>query len=432
MKRVSVVWSLILIFALTLLEGCFSSRSGNNTAIRGNVIGVPKIISKVTVTQLDAITAAADLQTLTGKANCDVTVVQINYQTIGVQSGEMTNASAAVLIPSGTGCKGPFPLVAYGRGSTYKKAYTLADPTNSETIALMTFFAAQGYAVVATDFLGYALSSYPYHPYAHADSEVSAIIDSIRAARRAAPSLGLPLSGKVMVTGYSQGGHSSMATQRAIERENSGEFNLVAAAHLAGPYYISNALIDGVTNPINGVQLIVPFEITSWQKVYGNVYAKASDVFNSPYNSYIETLLPTILTPTALAKLLPGGTPAEARDAMFVASYLNDLATNPNNATIIAAKKQDLLGWNPKAPTILCGGLNDPTVKFSINAQTAYDDFRSRGGANVNLVDVDPDIQQKYGSVLASNPTLYWNSYHGQYESPFCIRVAKKLFDLYK
>ena len=119
---------------------------------------------------------------------------------------------------------------------------------------LMTFFAAQGYAVVATDFLGYALSSYPYHPYAHADSEASSIIDSIRATRNAASSLGLTLNGKVMVTGYSQGGHASMATQRAIERDNAGEINLVAAAHLAGPYYISGALIDGVHNPILGVQ----------------------------------------------------------------------------------------------------------------------------------------------------------------------------------
>jgi pimeloyl-ACP methyl ester carboxylesterase len=419
----------MLIFSLS---GCSSSGSGNNTATRGNVIGVPDVISTVTTAQLDAMTAAADLQTLTGSAKCDVTVVQINYQTIGVQPGEMTNASAAVLIPGGVGCPGPFPLVAYGRATNVEKAYALANPTNPETILLMTFLAAQGYAVVATDFLGYALSSYPYHPYAHADSEVSVIIDSIRAARRAAPSLGLTLNGKIMVTGYSQGGHSSMATQRAIERENSGEFNLVAAAHLAGPYYISNALIDGVTNPINGVQIFVPFEITSWQKVYGNVYDKASDVFNSPYDSYIETLLPTLLTTTALANLLPGGTPAQARDAIFVASYLNDLATNPNNATIIAGKKQDLLGWNPKAPTTLCGGLNDPTVKFSINAQAAYDDFRSRGGANVNLVDVDPEIQMKYGTVLLNDPSIYYNSYHGQYESPFCSRVAKELFDLYK
>ena len=418
----------LLIFSIS---GCSSSGS-NDMTIRGQLMEAPNVLSTVTVAELDGITANADLQTLTGNARCDVTVAQINYRTLGVQAGEMTNASGVVLIPGGAGCPGPFPLVVYGRATNVYKSYALANPANPETILLMTFFAAQGYAVVATDFLGYALSIYPYHAYAHADSEVSVMVDSIRAARLAAPFLGLTMNGKIMLSGYSQGGHSSLATQRAIEQDYSGEFNLVAAAHLAGPYYISNALIDGVTNPINGVQIFVPFQITSWQKVYGNLYSTASDVFNSPYDGYIETLFPTLLTPADLAGLLPGGTPAQARDAMFVASYLNDLATNPNNATIIAAKKQDLLGWNPQAPTTLCGGLHDPTVKFPINAQAAYDDFRSRGGANVNLVDVDPEIQLKYGSVLASNPALYWSSYHGTYESPFCSRVARELFDQYK
>jgi len=423
-------------YGLTILAGLIlaaCSGSNYNPSFRGNLIGVPAVIgSTVSTAQLDATSATAGLQTLTGTAKCDVTVVLINYQTSGVQTSEMTNASAAVLIPSGANCPGPFPLVAYGRGTSPFKTHTMANPEDPETIRLMAFFAAQGYVVVATDYLSYALSSYPYHPYMHADTEASSIIDSIRATRNAALSLGLTLNGKVMVTGYSQGGHASMATQRAIEQSNAGEIILVAAAHIAGPYSISGALIDGVKNPILGVQALVPFQITSWQKIYGNVYDKVADVFNSPYDSYIETLFPTLLDQVALYSLLPGGTPAQARDAMFKSSYLNDLTSNTSNGTIVAAKKQDLLSWNPKAPTILCGGLHDPTVKFPINAQAAYDDFRSRGGANVALVDVDPKIQQKYGSVLLKDPETYWNSYHVQYEPPFCTQVAKELFDQYK
>jgi hypothetical protein len=117
---------------------------------------------------------------------------------------------------------------------------------------------------------------------------------------------------------------------------------------------------------------------------------------------------------------------------MLKASYLNDLTSNTGNGTIVAAKKQDLLGWNPKAPTILCGGLHDPTVKFPINAQAAYDAFRSHGGSNVSLVDVDAKIQQAYQGVYITDFQTYNTSYHAQYEPLFCTQVAKEMFDQYK
>lgn len=413
----------LLLFSLT---GCIS-------AGRGNIIAVPTVIgSKLTTAQIDAATAATGLQPLTGTAKCDVTVVQINYQTSGVQPGEMTNASAAVLVPGGINCPGPFPLIAYGRGTTPFKTHTMANPEDPETIRLMAFFAAQGYVVVATDYLGYALSGYSYHPYMHADTEASSMIDSIRATRNAASSLGFTLNEKVMVTGYSQGGHASMATQRAIEQSDAEEIILVAAVHIAGPYSISGALIDGVKNPILGVQALVPFQITSWQKIYGNVYDKVADVFNSPYDRYIETLFPTLLDQAALYNLLPGGTPAQARDAILKHSYLNDLINNTGNGAIVAAKKQDLLSWNPNAPTILCGGLHDPTVKFPVNAQAAYDAFRSRGGSNVSLVDVDAKIHQTYQSVYINDFQMYNNLYHARYEPLFCTQVAREMFDQYR
>ena len=397
---------------------------------RGNLIGVPTEKGTLTIEQLDTITTDTGLRAMTGKAKCNVKVVQINYQTPGVQPGEMSNSSAALLIPDGddVSCQGPLPLIAFARGTKLDKVHTNANPNDPLTQLLMTFFASQGYAVVATDYLGYALSSYPYHPYIHADTEASAVIDSIRATRNVATPLGLKLNGKVMLSGYSQGGHAAMATQRAIERENTGEFNLVAAAHLAGPYHVSKALIDEVANPNLGIQYFTPFQITAWQKIYGNLYDKASDVFNSPYDSFIETLLPVVNYPADLEKLpAPTTSPAIAKDLVCKTAYMTDLATNPDNATAIAARKQDLLGWNPKAPTILCGGSGDPTVSFKINAQTLFDDFHSRGGANVSLVDVDPKIKAAHAGV---DPATYNDYYHSTYEPPLCSWEARKFFDL--
>ncbi len=415
----------ILVLAMFLLDGCGAPSPLQN----GQLVEKPLIIGALTTSKLDQITAKNDLEPLPGAARCDVTVAQVVYATSGVQPGEVTTASAAVLIPRGINCPGPYPLIAFARATTLEKAQTNADLTNPSTQLLMTFFAAQGYAVVATDFLGYAKSSYPYHPYTHAATEASSVIDSIRAARAAAPSLNLHLNNKVMISGYSQGGQAAMATQRAIEDVASGEFELVAAATLAGPYNISGALAYGATHPINGVQSIVPFQVNSYQKIYGTIYREPSEVFDSPYDTYITNFFPTLL-PTAVADaMLPSGTPEEAQAAMFKSSYLNDLANNSQDPTIIAGQKQNTLDWSPKAPITMCGGSGDPTVNYFINAKVAYETFISRGVANVNLVDVDSKIKAKYGNL---DPSVYNLAYHGELEPPFCMQVARQFFDQYK
>jgi hypothetical protein len=120
---------------------------------------------------------AGPLKTLTGAAKCDVKVVPLNYKTIGV-SGEKTNASGVLLLPAGSNCTAPAGLVAYAKGTDVQKLRTLANPGDGETLLLAAVYAAQGYAVVATDYLGFAKSEYPYHPYLHADSEASSVIDS--------------------------------------------------------------------------------------------------------------------------------------------------------------------------------------------------------------------------------------------------------------
>ena len=187
--------------AAVLLVAC----GGSDDPARGALIDPPATLTTLTVAQIDAATTSSGLQAISGKAKCDVKVVSLNYATVGVKSGEMSNASGVLLVPTGA-CTGPAPLVANARGTDVFKPRTLANPQDPETFLLSAIYAAQGYAVVATDYLGFAKSAYSYHPYLHADSEATTVIDSVRAARNAAGAVGASFSGKVMLTGYSAGG----------------------------------------------------------------------------------------------------------------------------------------------------------------------------------------------------------------------------------
>jgi pimeloyl-ACP methyl ester carboxylesterase len=425
---------LTAIAAAVLLVSC-----GGSGDSRGVLVETPQTLTTLTAAQIDAGTAASGLQPISGKAQCDVRVVALHYSTIGVNS-ESTDASGVMLIPAGACANASAPLVAYAKGTDVQKPRTLANPADPETFLLIAMYAAQGYAVVATDYLGYAKSSYSYHPYLHADSEASSVIDSIRAARNAAPLQSASLSGKVMLTGYSQGGHSSMATQRAIERDEPAEINVAAAAHLAGPYNLSGSF--KLTNAIAGYQFFVPFLVAAWEKVYGNVYSNVTQAFKAPYSNYIETLLPSpTLNYTTLVTTgdLPGGpgvTPNAARDLVFQPGFIADSQTNDNDPLYLDAKKNDLLGWNPKARTLLCGGAGDPTVPPAVHMNVAQADFSSRGLANVTSVDVDPSVQATFGvgGAAPTDPTsaafaTYYGNYHGTYEPPFCHLQARALFN---
>ena len=427
------------------LAGC-GSDSGPE---RGSLVepAAGGMVTTLTAAQIDAATAASGLQAISGVAQCDVEFVSLTYRTLGARGEDRLDAtndpiqvSGVLLLPAGACAETAAPLLAYARGTEVRKPRTLANPQDAEAFLLAAMYAAQGYAVVASDYLGYAKSNYPFHPYLHADSEATTVIDAIRAARNAAEELGAPLNGQVMLAGYSQGGHSSMATHRGIERDMPDEIGVVAGAHLAGPYNLSGSFANAdLDNPIAGYQFFVPFIVTAWQKVYGDIYTDPAEIFKAPYVGGIEDLLPSPTldyTTLVTSGALPGGTPKQAQDALFDLAYLQDAKTNPDNAVLVDAKRNDLLGWTPVAPVMLCGGAADPTVPPAVHQDVLMADFANRGVTNVVSVDVDPVIQATYGpgGVAPTDPTTpafatYYGSYHGGYEPPLCQAQARAFFD---
>lgn len=424
----------ILAVAAAALVAC--GGSGGSSSDRGELLESPVTVMTMTVAQIDAATESVGLKALTGQAQCDVKVVALNYTTVGAHGEGGANSSGVMLVPEGDAdrCAANAPLLAYARGTEFTRQRTMANPQDTETLMLIAFYASQGYAVVATDYLGYAKSDYAFHPYLHADSEATAVLDSIRAARHAAGEVGARLSGDVLFSGYSQGGHASMAAQRAAEREGAGEFRVVAAGHLAGPYNMAAAMTTPVA--VAGYQYFSPFIITSWQKVYGNLYTTPDEVFRAPYAAWIEDLLPSATynaTTLMTEGKLPWGTPEQARDALMQPSFLNNVLADDAAPVNVAARANTLFNWKPVAPVLLCGGAGDPTVPPALHQVPMMDNFDANGVENVVSVDVDGFIQAAYGPAPTdpASPEYsdYYGDYHGSFEPPFCFAAARNLFE---
>lgn len=378
--------------ALLVIMACAPLASVNAaTPVAGEVLS-STTLKTFTVAEMDA--ELGDQRGYIGAPRCDVRLVDLTYATRGVH-GEPATASAMLLLPEGKNCEGPYPLLGWARGTdTQRNSEQAQSLLKSGDSALLAFFAAQGYAVVATDYLGLGRSDYPFHPYLHADSEASAIIDALRAARRLGSDLHAPLSGKVMLAGYSQGGHAAMAAQRAIERDNSAEFNLVASAPMSGPYSLSQTFLGSWTGTTAaGTNTLAPYllayTLAGMQGVYGNIYGDPQQVFRQPWAAQLKNGFPG---PQNIFEMLGTQTlpPAQELDQLRAPAFTQAFVDDPKMPFRQALARNDLLDWTPRTPTLLCGSTRDGVVAFA-NSQAAEMAFASRG-APVKLIDVSPQI----------------------------------------
>jgi dienelactone hydrolase len=398
------------------------------------------------IAQVDAGTAASGLQALSGTAKCDVELRYVLYMTRD-PAGAPATASAGALVPSGTdpSCTGERPVVLYAHGTTFTQTKNMANVSgDSEAAALMAFFAAQGFIVVAPNYLGYDRSSLGYHPYINAEASAVDMIDGLRAAKAhlVAESAVKP-SAKLFVTGYSEGGHVAMATHKVIERDYASEFTVTAAGPMSGPYNLSK-MFDVVNGPgpiAAGATLFTPMLMTSFQRSYGSIYTNLTDVYQAPFDSAGDRLFPT---DTPIDQLIAQGKlPADptftklfGTGGLLTDSFRAGYATSNFRK---AAQTNTLLGWTPKRPgtVALCGGAQDPTI-FFFNATDMQVDFVSR-----NFLVPVWDLESRaslpagttgdliYGGFQAQKAAAGANAvaqYHGTLVPPFCIALVRGLF----
>lgn len=377
---------------------------------------------------------------------CGVDAHQIRYHTLD-PAGQATTASGALMIPTGTNaaCTGARPIVVYAHGTSAEKSYNIANlsnPDNAEGLLIAATFAAQGYIVVAPNYAGFDTSTLPYHPYLHAEQQAKDTSDALSAARSALPTSTAPTvtdSGRLFITGYSQGGHVAMATHRLLQTNGVA---VTAAAPMSGPYALAafgDAVFQGQV--IGTAPLFVSWLMTAYQRAYGNIYAAPTDAFETRYATGIDALLPTTGTRSQLydqgllpreqlfnstppdpayAAYTPATTPADLAFVFargfgtenlitnsFRGSYLQDSLAHPDggfptvtdglpaaapaNPLRVAFKANDLRNWSPTSPVLLCAGHDDPTVLY-MNTDLMQRYWTAAGvTASMRVLDVDDD-----------------------------------------
>ncbi len=306
-----------------------------------------------------------------------VTAYRITYLTPRLDSSTDT-ASGALLIPDLDSCPEGYPLVSYQHGTVMKDENV---PSQNGNRQAGLHFASDAYVVSMPDYLGLG-SSEGLHPFQHARTEATASLDMMRASKEfVRNSLPFSLDGDVFLTGYSQGGHSTLALHRYIETNSLlDSFDVRISVPMSGPYDLSGVQSELPADSSYASPGYYPYVIASYQKAYGNIYDSLEQIYEAPYDS----LIPLYMTGDSTLQSLNNALPSNIYDYMED-SVLDKFYADTNNFSHpirLDLYENDLYRWGPERMTRLmyCGG--DEQV-FPENAVVAEDSMNAYGATDV-------------------------------------------------
>jgi acetyl esterase/lipase len=308
---------------------------------------------------------------------------------------------------------------------------------------------APNYAGYDSSTLGY----HPFLNASQQSGEMMDILTAARTALPETMSSATTDGGKLFLTGYSEGGHVAMATLRAMEAAGqpvtaaapmSGPYALeafgdalfygqvdIGSTEFAplittsyqkayGNIYTTPTEVYSSTYA-SGIETVLP-NATPITTLFAKNVLPETALFNSttpvvtvPNNSLLSTELTAALAvpsdttnPETAIFDLGFGSPYLINNDYRV-SYVLDAALNPDGAlptpaagvplaataptqTLrLALYKNDLRNgdWAPSAPTLLCGGDQDPTVFFSVNTGTMAAFWSGLPAGLITVLDVN-------------------------------------------
>ncbi|MFT4753362.1 MAG: hypothetical protein ACI85Q_000903 [Salibacteraceae bacterium] len=311
-------------------------------------------------------------------AEYNVQMYKVTYNTTD-NTGANVIASGMIAVPINSNCDS-LPIALYAHGTVLLRE-GVPSRNNDESL-LGKAFASRGYVTAMPDYLG--LGDLPgLHPYQHAESEARVSVDIIRATIEfMEDSLSYIYNNQVYLSGYSQGGHTAMATHKYIQDNNlETELNVIASAPLSGSFHSSSTQARIVLDDMPfGSQGFVIYMIMAYNDVYGGIYTTPSDYLQSPYDVTIPPLLDGNHDFTELNDSLPN-LPSQFLDPTFLANLLADSSTK-STSLWQALLDNDNYDWKPNVPMKLFYCSGDQTV-FPQNTLDAFDAMTANGAAQV-------------------------------------------------
>ncbi|WP_426404880.1 lipase [Streptomyces sp. R-07] len=312
---------------------------------RGTLVSAEKLYTLTTPQAVAAELGAAGFEDDTVRYG--VVAYRLVYRTVDAY-GRPTTASGLFVLPLDG--SGRLRAVSFAHGTGSHKDDSPSMQRGRFVSAPVIAHAAAGAAGVAPDYLGMGKGP-GLHPWMDIDSETTASLDMLRAARAFAPRTGHVLEREVMVTGFSQGASAALGLGRALEAGEDRWFRLGALAPVSGAYDFGGAelpaLLEGRLEPKSSV-LYGAYTLVAFNRLH-HVYESPGEVFRSPYDATVEALFDGTHTGEQLMR----GTPGTLEE--LLTEHGRELLAHPTGPLADALRTTDAVctDWAPRAPVRL-------------------------------------------------------------------------------
>jgi hypothetical protein len=304
----------------------------------------------------------------------DIQVYRITYKTKNTDGAEIT-ASGALIVPVAIGTE-TFPMVSQQHGTITSEAQAPSNYSDaSEAASIGSLFASNGYILSCPDYIGYGESKTVPHPYLHRQTEASASLDMLRAAREFVAKNNIKWDNRVFLSGYSQGGHATMSLLKMMEEQFPAEFTITAATCGAGPYNVEGFMRDLVNTETHGIP------------AYNNLYVRTLQTYNRVYG--LNRPMSFYFKEPYATDVQNNGTQSTINVSInkaFTDGFKNGLTTGSDVAFLTAVRDNNVYDWKPKTPLQLYHGTADQQV-FYRNSTDALAAMKARG-ATVDLITI--------------------------------------------
>ncbi len=341
-----------------------------------------QLIEDFSMAQIDSFLAAQGVPSDFLVIRNPIKAYRITYSTVSYDSSA-TVATGVVFLPQGnTNCKRA--ILNYCHGTIIKKVDAPSYKVGEYVIGIC--FSANGYITVMPDYLGLGPVSPGLHPYIHAHSEATATIDMLRSSKEWMDSINYSYSDQLFLTGYSQGGHASMATHKMMQETLPSEFTVTAAAPLSGPYDVSGVQAAVITRDSSyGAPGYLPFVLFSYNMVY-DLYSNFDNVLDTPYNAILPPLMDGSVSLGVVENFI-----SDTPNIILNPLVLDTFETDTSHRFWDALRANNLYKWVPNCPVRMGYCEADELVSYK-NAIACQDSMLAMGATDVLAFSVNTSL----------------------------------------